>query len=387
MANILYIGNADINMKRGHGLMLKMHHKIICENIPNANVFSIFTEGEYRLDKRNKTLYYPNSGKLNKLVSLIFGYPIYFSYKLEKLILKIIKDNNIEIVYIDTCTCGKILKIIKNRFPSVKTISYYPDIEKVREGNDLKKASYVQKLAIYADIRNEKITSQYSDCSIVLNKRDEKLFYENYGKTPEAIIPIVVPIVSNADKSVTHKANTKIELLFVGANYTPNVLGLEWFINEVLPLIHFDASLTIVGLEMEKYRDKWEKKDHRVQVVGTVADLSPFYSSADVIIAPISNGGGMKVKTAEAFSYGKNFVGMPESLEGYWEDVPLKFRNKKIFKCKDKNEFVSSLNYLAGQNFNKYNTDIAEWMEAHYSYGAVSAKYRKVFNESEGLLR
>ena len=39
MANILYIGNADINMKRGHGLMLKMHHKIICENIPNANVF------------------------------------------------------------------------------------------------------------------------------------------------------------------------------------------------------------------------------------------------------------------------------------------------------------------------------------------------------------
>ena len=130
---------------------------------------------------------------------------------------------------------------------------------------------------------------------------------------------------------------------------------------------------------MEKYRKEFEECSDKVHVIGTVESLREWYVNADLIVAPIFEGGGMKVKTAEALSYGKHFVGCSESLEGYWEGMPKVFWNKKIFKCDDAKDFAKAINRLANEEFYINDREIKDWADLNYSYQANLKKYRAIF--------
>lgn len=54
-----------------------------------------------------------------------------------------------------------------------------------------------------------------------------------------------------------------------------------------------------------------------VKVIGTVEDVSEYFYRADFVIAPIFEGSGMKLKTAEALMYGKTIFGTTEAFSGY----------------------------------------------------------------------
>ena len=45
----------------------------------------------------------------------------------------------------------------------------------------------------------------------------------------------------------------KLRLLFVGADYYPNVQGIEWFIHNVISEIDTISELNIIGKNMQKY--------------------------------------------------------------------------------------------------------------------------------------
>jgi glycosyltransferase involved in cell wall biosynthesis len=75
-----------------------------------------------------------------------------------------------------------------------------------------------------------------------------------------------------------------------------------------------------------------------VQVVGSVDDLAEWYYRADAVIAPIFEGGGMKVKTAEALMYGRRVFGTGEALVGYEHCGP-----EVCLRCDSKEEYRTAL--------------------------------------------
>ena len=172
-----------------------------------------------------------------------------------------------------------------------------------------------------------------------------------------------------------------MSFLFVGSSgLKPNLIGIEFFIKKVLKYI--DIDLYIIGKGMEKYKEKFEKIDKKIKVIGTVDEMEPYYLNVDAVIAPIFSGGGMKVKTAEALSYGKTIFGTTEAFEGYEVDY-----DKIGGLCNTADEFVKKINnYLKWWNennrpkFNEYSKNI---FKEKYSYESSLKKFKNLFRELE----
>lgn len=375
MYKILYISETDFSGKNGHDKLAKMHHKIL---------LSIFGHGMYTLylqggnpDVKN-TSGISNNTYIDKINAIIHGYPAWVSQGMLKQILEIIKENKIDIVYFEDSTEGRIIRDIKKLYPKITIVAFYHDIEYQRMKELMKYRKLHQKILCYIMMKNEKMTVKYADFNILLNLRDSFLFSEIYHERADAIIPIILPDVDISDIH-QNKKKDELNLLFVGVDYWPNINAVDWFLEKVIPYVPEKCKLTIVGYNMEKYRQRWEISK-KVEVVGTVDDLKRFYIEADVVIAPIFEGGGMKVKTAEALLYGKRLIGLPEAFVGYWDNMPTHLKNRSVFKCENGSDFLDAINMLYGQSYFKCDEAISSWANDNYTYSAARKMYITIFD-------
>jgi polysaccharide biosynthesis protein PslH len=149
---------------------------------------------------------------------------------------------------------------------------------------------------------------------VALTRRDAEALRPLAGRTPVECIRLgVTPPVRPFDPT-----GAGGELLFVG-NYThtPNMDAVDRLIHGVLPRVRAacpDAVLRVVGASPAS---RWlARESEGVLVAGTVPDIGPFLDRAAVVLAPVTTGGGMRVKVMEALAGGKALVATPLALEG-----------------------------------------------------------------------
>ncbi len=115
------------------------------------------------------------------------------------------------------------------------------------------------------------------------------------------------------------KASMEIDLLFVGHDTAPNAEAIEWLFEQVWPLISDERyRLKIVGSIAKSVHRSVPAllKKFGSCFVGQVPDLTPFYSAARCVIAPMVSGTGISCKTIEALAIGKPFVGTSKAYRG-----------------------------------------------------------------------
>jgi GT2 family glycosyltransferase len=100
-------------------------------------------------------------------------------------------------------------------------------------------------------------------------------------------------------------------MLFVGAIHqqsSPNLDSLEWFVDEVLPIIErrlgWQTRLTVVGYTAPGVNLDKFAKHARVTLAGTIVDLTRVYDQHRVFIAPTRFAAGLPYKVYEAASFG-----------------------------------------------------------------------------------
>jgi glycosyltransferase involved in cell wall biosynthesis len=71
----------------------------------------------------------------------------------------------------------------------------------------------------------------------------------------------------------------------------------------------------VKGLVRKTRRDLYD--DFRELFLGRVTDLAPYYRAARSVIAPMRSGGGISVKTIEAFALGMPFIGTAKAYRGF----------------------------------------------------------------------
>lgn len=375
----LFFCNCDMAMKNGHGQMVRAHYKMLSELFQGC-VSAIMIPDLYTASVNNGFYCFPHPSQLEKLIAVLRGFTPDFSVNSLKRIFDIIKEENVSTILIENSMFGRLIQCIKEKYPEIEIITYFTDIEADLLSQELRHCSLRRKLVCKRLLENEKKTVQYADKKFVLNKRDEMLFVKLYQKKPDLVIPLSVTKKTNLDTVGKHIAGEKLQLLFVGGDFWPNVIGIRWFVNEVLPKIDVPYELKIIGLNMELYRDELECKSDSIRVIGTVNDLSSFFEEADVFIAPIRDGGGMKYKTAEALSYGKTFIGLKESLIGYWEYIPDDIKNQGIYVCENEVDFCQRINELGNLTFKKCRLNIKEFVESICSYEVVFKKFKSLFD-------
>ena len=236
-------------------------------------------------------------------------------------ILEIIEQYKIDDIFLSTSIYGKLSIKIKKRFPNIRIISFFHNIEVQYNREECKiNKSLTRRIISQVINKNESHVVENSDILITLNNRDAKLLYEIYNKNSTLILPTSFDDVYNEEeaKHYTPLLNGTVRLLFVGVNFFANTHGIKWFIDNVLPNIP-NAHLTIAGRDMDKVLNSTDN----ITVCGYVDDLAQLYYKADVVVLPIFYGGGMKTKTAEALMYGCPVVATDEALEGYDFNIEL----------------------------------------------------------------
>lgn len=342
---------------RNHVKLLQEYFKSNIEIIALAGSNNV-SSSEYRVLNSYRGIY-------GKVINLLSCNTAKINNKIIKEILLIIKKENIDFVFIDDSIFGKLVKKVKEKNPNITVVCYYHDIKANLCNEWIKK--HPLKIINYNVIKkNEFLTQKHCDYNLVLNYREKKMFVKYYKKEPEGFLPITL---SGPTKIECSSNNYTSNILFVGAYYYPNVNGIIWFVNNVFNKLDSDFRLTIVGNGMEKIKEEFIKDD-RIIVLGRVEDLSPYYFDCNMVIGPIFEGAGMKVKTAEAFSFGKIYVGTTESLEGYLDNPKVsELIDKFVFKCDDASQFLSVINKL--KMCELYNANVKKVFDECYSVNSA----------------
>jgi glycosyltransferase involved in cell wall biosynthesis len=107
-------------------------------------------------------------------------------------------------------------------------------------------------------------------------------------------------------------------LLMVGYfEHPPNLQGLRWFIDQVLPALAAaipGVELQIVGRHPADFGADFSGP---VRIQGFVDDLAIEYDRATLVIAPIMSGGGTQIKVIEALAHGRPLVASAFAHAGF----------------------------------------------------------------------
>jgi glycosyltransferase involved in cell wall biosynthesis len=152
-------------------------------------------------------------------------------------------------------------------------------------------------------------------------------------------------------------------IMFVGADYTPNIEGVTWFLENVTTLLekkfpgHF--YINIVGNCCKKVNTS--KSAIKTILKGRVDDMEQEYREAEVVIVPLFNGSGVSIKTVEALTHGKaviaNFIG----ARGL-EDI----KNGEIIRVNLPDEFADNITKIS------FNSELRKKIENNSKNAAVN---------------
>lgn len=91
-----------------------------------------------------------------------------------------------------------------------------------------------------------------------------------------------------------------------------NEEALQWFINEIYPLIPLNLSIHIAGKGADWLIGKYSNINYR----GVVPDAQEFMAQARVVAIPTLSGGGIQIKTLDAIASGSLIVATSASVRG-----------------------------------------------------------------------
>jgi glycosyltransferase involved in cell wall biosynthesis len=99
--------------------------------------------------------------------------------------------------------------------------------------------------------------------------------------------------------------------------YGPNVDAARVLADDVLPALRAlvpGATLDVVGHHDDRLADLSGRPG--VRLTGRVPDVAPYYAGADVVVAPLREGAGTRIKLLEAFAHERPVVATHAAVAG-----------------------------------------------------------------------
>lgn len=221
------------------------------------------------------------------------------------------------------------------------------------------------------------------------------------GRLADKSIEVVPVAVSRIQETVAALDNSpetagKQTVLMTGSLwYGPNEEGMVWFIEKVWHLIqnlpstrHWakEYRLLLAGARPSRRLTALAAADDSISLIDSPETMAPLFRSAFLYVAPIFSGAGMKVKVAEAFSFGLPVIGTSHAFIGY--DVE---EGNQGFIANEPHEFINAM-ALFHQKSQEERKAMRERILRHFLSGyeiqASQAAYRRIMNQAlKGAVR
>ncbi len=129
--------------------------------------------------------------------------------------------------------------------------------------------------------------------------------------------------------------------------YPPNSEAAQILIDQIYPHLREtfpNTRLMLVGIEPTQYMRQAAKQDSGIVVTGPVSDVRPYLAAASVVVVPLWQGGGTRLKILEAFAAGRPVVSTPKGVEG------IKVKDGEQLLIRDSiEEFVAGVSQLLSE--------------------------------------
>lgn len=303
------------------------------------------------------------------LINFLKGY--YFGLSPQKVqeIVELARQH--QHVFIDRSVFGIIADALDEAGYPGTIITFFHNVEPVYFKAKISKFKLWKPIVIKCVKKNETQACLFSDFVITLNERDKDEINKRYGRMADILSPVVFKDTYKLTEYPKEITSSPPTCLFLGTYFPMNVQGILWFVKNVLP--QTDIKLQIVGKGMSTIVPKVEEYKN-IEVFSDVPDLRPFIENADIMLFPIFEGSGMKVKTCEALMYGKNIIGTAEAFEGYELDT-----SKAGACCNTKKEFLAAIKDFTEHPRPRFNAYSREVFVNNYSADERKKRYEKMF--------
>ena len=228
--------------------------------------------------------------------------------------------------------------------------------------SDALKRNYLKSLSL--TLKNYELghINDY-DGIVCITAKDMDYFAANCCTKPMSAIPFGVDFVDD----IEYAQEEDNSLFHIGSmDWQPNKEGVQWFLDEVWPLINAELPQLRLYLAGRKMPEKLLKaKIPNVSIVGEIPDSMYFIASKKINIVPLLSGSGIRVKIIEAMSAGKVVISTAIGAEGInctdGKDIliantPQEFVNQ-LKRCLDDPDFCHTVSNNARQLIkDDYNT-------------------------------
>lgn len=165
----------------------------------------------------------------------------------------------------------------------------------------------------------ERRVCRWADAVIVFSDKD-RLLLPRCGTVVVVDPPVAMGVPDPSDDAPggIDAGNAPVAVVVGALTRVENLDAARWLVGEIWPRVRTrvpEARLQIVGTVEGKHRAEFAGVPG-VDVVGFVADLDTVYRSADVVLAPVRQGAGVKFKVLDALVRGVPVVTTSVGAEG-----------------------------------------------------------------------
>lgn len=242
----------------------------------------------------------------------------FFSSDFDSLLQRTLEEGDYDIIHLESLFMTPYLYTIR-RYSKAKVVLRSHNLEHViweRLANVEKKSAkkvYLKHLSKKLKKYEKYILNEVDGIAAI--SFDDSSRYEKLNcKIPLITVPFGIDLAKY--KMDLNAAVAQIDFFHIGAmNWSPNVEGVNWFLDDILPLIkNDDFKLHLAGIDMPSYL--MNLNDSKVVNHGEVASANEFINRHHVMIVPLLSGSGMRIKIIEAMALGKTVITTSVGAEG-----------------------------------------------------------------------
>jgi glycosyltransferase involved in cell wall biosynthesis len=221
-----------------------------------------------------------------------------------------------DVVQVEDAALGDVLRAATSR--ALRVLTVYDPAASQRENIalPLEGRRFVRRLDARAALRQERRVLRFADAAVAFSERDRKLLARH---APHGTDVVTIPLGWEVpDAPLDPTGTSPPTVLFIGNfMHPPNIDAALRLGSRIFPKVlerHPDVRLDIVGDAPPAVVRALANAT--ISVTGFVPDVNEYLNRAAVVAAPLTVGGGTRVKVLEALAAGKAVVATTRAAEG-----------------------------------------------------------------------
>jgi polysaccharide biosynthesis protein PslH len=292
-------------------------------------------------------------------------------HSFDKRIAEILEENTFDIIHLESIFLTPYLHTIR-RLSNAKIVLRAHNVEHTLwekwsdNSTNIFKKIYLKYL--YKKLKKyETAILNNVDAIAAISQLDAEIIEKLVNK-PLSVAPVGIDLPENTQ---AENNSEKLKLYHIGAmDWLPNVEGIDWFIKNVWPILLKEQPNIELHLAGKNISSDYHMPHKRIYCHGEVKDAQEFILKQDIMIVPVKNGSGVRIKILEAMSLNKLIVSTSVGISG----IPAQ-TNQDYLQANSAKEFAEKIMY--GAKPEKYYTitkSARKFVEQNYSKTNVTEK-------------